>query len=292
LKTLLVPLDGSPLAERALPYATALARLPDTRLVLLTTVYSAGKEQPSPPDLEAVAQPIRASGVTVEPWVYSVDYPDPAAAICAGAAERQADLIVMSTHGRSGLGRWLYGSVADAVLRRTALPVVLVSAVCDRTWPTDRPLRILVPLDGSPRAEAALGPATLLAEQLRATLTVLQVVHGFSRTPDAYVEEYRNEVRQYLATVSERTPQVTSAVDLYGGNEPTARTIADFADVQEIDLIAMATHGRGGLARQVLGSTATELLHRARVPLLLVRATDLRPSEAAPESAKRSKFII
>jgi hypothetical protein len=85
---------------------------------------------------------------------------------------------------------------------------------------------------------------------------------------------------------------VAEAVDLYGGNEPTAKTIADFADVQEIDLIALATHGRSGLARQVLGSTATELVHRARVPLLLVRATDLRSSEAVPEAAKRSELII
>jgi nucleotide-binding universal stress UspA family protein len=281
LKTLVVPLDGSPLAERALPYATLLARACGTPLILLSISYANWLEKPSPAGLEAVAQRTRQSGVEVEPLVQTVYHDNIARAICDAAVERQAALIVMSTHGRTGLGRWLYGSVADEVLRRAEMPVVLVSIACDRPWPTDRSPRILVPLDGSPRAEAALAPTTGLAEQLGAELTLLQIVHGFSRTADdPFIEEYRGEVRQYLASVRERTPSVAAAVDLYGGNEPTAKTIVDFADLQGIDLIAMATHGRGGLTRLVMGSTATELLHRIDLPLMLVRSTDLRPSDA------------
>ena len=75
------------------------------------------------------------------------------------AASTQANLIVMSTHGHGGLGRWLYGSVADEVLGRVPVPILFVSAVCTQLWAADQPVRVVVPLDGSDLAEQALGPS-------------------------------------------------------------------------------------------------------------------------------------
>ena len=89
----------------------------------------------------------------------------------------------MSTHGHGGLGRWLYGSVADEVLRRVPVPVLLVSAVCAQTWAQDQPLRVVAPLDGSDLAEEALGPARDLAATLGNELLLLGVVEPLAVYP-------------------------------------------------------------------------------------------------------------
>ena len=89
----------------------------------------------------------------------------------------------MSTHGRSGIGRWLYGSVADQILKEVHVPVVLVSTACYHRWEDDRPFRFLVPLDGSLRSETALGPARELAEAFRPELLLVRAI--YEATPES-----------------------------------------------------------------------------------------------------------
>jgi nucleotide-binding universal stress UspA family protein len=312
---ILVPLDGSELAERALPYATRLARAVDGRVTLVRAswVYPFQYAQDTdelPRDAQRVteeladaAATLRRQGVAVETHLASGE---PHKVIEDAARGRRADLIVMSTHGRGGLGRWVYGSVAAEVLRHAGASVLLVPAACDHEWPTDRRLRVLVPLDGSDLAEEVLTGASALAAATGAELVLVRVVDpGRARptgvqivsAPPSYVVAYQHDpeaelthARHYLEDVAERLHGAAPVRSVRAEVGAPSATIAAVARDEGVDLIAMATHGRGGLSGLLMGSTAAATLQRAGVPVLLVRpaaarqlAVELAPSdEAAP----------
>src|SRR5207253_6772950 len=122
-------------------------------------------------EFQSVIDGLRKDGLDVEGHFAEGPAAD---VIYAQAAASRASLIVMSTHGHGGLGRWLYGSVADEVLRRVPVPVLLVSAVCTpTTWCMDKPARVVVPLDGSSLAAEALQPARDLAVALGGEMLLL-----------------------------------------------------------------------------------------------------------------------
>lgn len=177
--TILVPLDGSPLGEIALPYAAVLARAAGGRLVLVRAATDAVARRLASGEIAAAAERLWKGGLEVEAHVRH----GRAQRIILDAARRwDADLVAMSTHGGSGAGRWLYGSVADHVLRHSPVPVLLVPAACELLWPvrpelrTRRPPRILVTLDGSEMAESVLGVACAVAAALEAELHLVRVV--------------------------------------------------------------------------------------------------------------------
>jgi nucleotide-binding universal stress UspA family protein len=288
-KDVLVPLDGSALALRALPYAAPLAVALGGELFLLHVADDSGSTGLSAAELEAVADDARRGGARVAAHLYDqVSVQEPARAIAEAAGTLGTGLIVLSTHGRGGLGRLLRGSVAEGVLRQASVPIVLVPAACQRPWPTNRPWRILAPLDGSTLAEAALGPVVELAAALQADLTLLQVVHGFCDNPhDPLIESRQAEVLRYLNGVRARLPVPAETVSLYGKDHPTEQIIAAFARERQIDLVAMATHGRSGLLRVVLGSVATGTLQRAQLPMLLIGPAAL-PERAAASATLES----
>jgi nucleotide-binding universal stress UspA family protein len=305
MKTILVPLDGSALAERVLPYARLLARTIDARLHLLRVVSDARHERLAlddptvraetgvPPgatehdstaawealrqmaenSLAEYADRLRTAGLYV---TYEVRAGAPAETIVEVAAECHARMIAMATHGYSGFARWALGSVADAVLHTAATPVLLVRG---NAPPPKHALfikRIVVPLDGSELARQALPSAIELADFARAEVVVVQAV-----TPS--IEEYLSSaapiadlrdnlraqvLREYQQHVGgDRPASVTSAV-LVG---QAAQAIAEEADWRNADLIVMATHAYSGLQRLVHGSVADQLLHATTTPLLLVR---------------------
>jgi nucleotide-binding universal stress UspA family protein len=299
--TILVPLDGSPLAEQALPYAERLTEALSARLIL-SRVLPLSVLQPAEADLasadEARAYVLRVgdrlttNGRLVEmttPWG------EPAAEILEQARSAQADLVVMATHGRSGPGRWLYGSVADEVLRHASVPVILVPRDSAAPWSADRSPRILVPLDGSELGEAALGPAQKLAARLRAEIVLLQVIpfppyELYPGAVAAYLEAFDPDAQvvqanQYLAQTAQRLRPTISQVRIRAELGKPAALIAQVAVAEQADLIVMATHGRTGVARLVLGSIATATLQHASIPLMFVRPTSLKSSTAsvAPE---------
>jgi nucleotide-binding universal stress UspA family protein len=305
MKTILVPLDGSALAERVLPYARLLARTIDARLHLLRVVTEAQHEQvpldnPTiraeaglPPDAdqydsvpawEALRQfaenglaehaaQLRAAGMHV---TYEVRVGAPAATIVAVAAERHARMIAMATHGYSGLTRWALGSVADAVLHTTSVPVLLVRG--NAPLPKHAPAlkRIVVPLNGSELARQALPPAIELADFARAEVVVVQAI-----VPS--IEEYLSAASPVAELRDNLRAQALHEYELHvGGDHPAAVTsavlvghaaqaIAEEVDWRRADLIVMATHGYSGLRRLVHGSVADQLLHATTTPLLLVR---------------------
>jgi nucleotide-binding universal stress UspA family protein len=288
IETILLPLDGSPLAERALAYATALARRSEAKIALVEAVRAHTFPGVDPSDaqvevtsraeayLQSVVDRLAADGVHAE---VHVCYDDPVHAILGAAARQRADLIVMSTHGRGGLSRMLYGSVADQILRHATIPVLLVPSVVEHAWPADGPLSLLVPLDGSELAAEALPPADLLTELFGARLTLLGVVQpmpyplygaGYAYVPyglDAEVAEARGYLDDRAMRLSGDGARVETEVVV---GEP-ARVIGEVARGRDVDVVVMATHGHGGLSRVILGSVATATLRHTTAPLLLVR---------------------
>jgi nucleotide-binding universal stress UspA family protein len=213
--------------------------------------------------------------------------------IGAIARERGADLIVLSTHGRGGVGRWIYGSVADDVLRHAEMPVLVTSAAAERLWAEGSPLRVLVPLDGSPLAEEALARLGELPAALRGELILARVVEVPETAYAMYAGAYLGYDPQPELEAAERYLHEQAAapraagwgLSTYAEIGHPASLLASLARERGVDLVVMATHGRGGLARLALGSVATELLHRSVAPLLLVRPAASRAAAGAEAGA-------
>jgi nucleotide-binding universal stress UspA family protein len=284
LRTIFVPLDGSPLAEHALPYADRLADA-TSACMLLCTIVPLNIIEPPEEDLTLAdearaylgqtASRLSARGRNVQTIT---QWGEPAACILDQVQSQQADLIVMSTHGRSGLGRWLYGSVADTVLRSSAVPVMVVPPYVTTAWSSGYPMRIVVPLDGSKLAEAALSYAEELARALSAEILLVEIVpfppyslydNGAAMTAfdlDKEIADSKSYLADVAAGLTSSGIQVRTCAEL----EHPAVAIASIADREKADLIIMATHGRSGLARLVLGSVATGTLQRTTVPVMLL----------------------
>lgn len=285
IANILIPLDGSVLAERALPYAAGLAGASHARLRLLHVMPA----RPSPfhpqaegdiaARLDLLARQLR--GQDIQATASTITGRAPADAILASANDPPADLIVMSTHGRSGIGRWLYGSVTDRILRLSDVPVLLVPTTSIHPWPKDRRPKILVPLDGSDLSETALGPARLLSYTLGADLLLMRVVEqtaapiwGFDSVSMAAwraAPEDLQDARQYLDGIAEASGPVALSADVLVDEGNPAAVIAAMARQEGVDLIVMATHGRTGLPRLTMGSVATATVQRSPAPLLLIR---------------------
>jgi nucleotide-binding universal stress UspA family protein len=289
IKRILVPLDGSDLAESALPYAEQIATKTGAEVLLLTSVYQddswAGHAEQVDHKwvpliqtyLESKAGEFRAKGITATNDIAS----GPAAeAILARVADENVDLIAMSTHGRSGVTRWVLGSVAHKVLHATHCPTLLVRPAPLSPGATKAPpiSKILVPLDGSEHSLAVLPFVEDLARALDASLVLLHVVSppatyvgvGFVLTGD-FLNQQLDWAGQFLARIVKeeqgrglRASQVV-VVGLGAGE------IVQAAHGEEADLIALSTHGRSGLARWVMGSVADGVVRQTKLPCLVVR---------------------
>jgi nucleotide-binding universal stress UspA family protein len=314
IKTILVPLDGSPRAEQALPHARRLARMTGAGLVLVRAAPHAPLSgapasalritvRDADAYLEPLRQQLRADGFTAAALAL---HADPLRAIRYAARTYGADLIAMTTRGRSAVGRALLGSVAQDVLQHTTVPLLLVRAAPAAPAPApDRYRRILVPLDGTALGEAAL--AYLARGELGRDLDVVLLralppaepilVPGLPHyaIDTAYVAERGQErASQYLAHAGDAYLRGWTYRTQILGEQP-AGAIDAVAEVQDIDLIVMATHARAGLGRLAYGSVAEQVLRHAPAPVLLlhgisdgVRQADAHaagPQAAVPEPA-------
>jgi nucleotide-binding universal stress UspA family protein len=303
---ILVPLDGSSLAERALPFAQILGEASGAHALLLRAV-------PAPAftvgySITEQAKAMREAETYLAGVVTRVSHPstvetatfagEPAASIFEEIRVRQVDLVVMSTHGRSGLGRWIYGSVADQIMRLAPVPVLLIPAASSANWPTDRSLRILVPLDGSELAQEALASTEKLARTLHAEIQLLQVRVPLTYTyadPAAYLIDNlqieAENAHRYLETVATDLRTHGLKVTTFEAIGPAARLIAATAKEQGSDVIAMSTHGSGGVTRLLMGSVATGVVQRASIPILIVRPEAARVLVATPATGASAQPI-
>ena len=309
MNAVLVPLDGSTLARRALPFALAIASRSQRPLILLKAVSTLNYPTETVArrvlheaelELEEVAIVLTADGVQVQTRVADGE---PATAILDAAMQDDVGLIVMSTHGRGGLGRWLYGSVADTVLRHAPAPVLIVPPDGRPDWPPDRPIRIVVPLDGTRLSEIALGPACEMADALQGSIYLVRSVpfthyssygEGNVFMDEGALEGELGGARAYLEEVAERLRTPTRPVDVLATFGSPYLDVPAVAVEVGASLIAMATHGRAGPGRALLGSVTMATLRRTDVPLLLVRPPLVgqqhsTTSQANPEATNPSQ---
>jgi nucleotide-binding universal stress UspA family protein len=283
---ILVPLDGSPLSERSLPYATAVSRAFDARLVLMIAAYVSDIPGHGPWSDEMVSHPYETCSAYLADAKERVAYSDIATLVKVGyphetileaAAEVSASLIVLSTHGRSGFGRWVYGSTAGHLLHASKVPLLVVGKdVPDRGETPFAPAHVLVPLDGSAPGEAAIPHAVDIARAFGATITLIRVapfsVEAYPMAvPQAYWpgldEELVASATAYVEKVRERLDVPVEVAVMQGAR---ADALLGFVETHGVDLVVMTTHGRAGISRAVLGSTADRML-QGGAPVLLIR---------------------
>jgi nucleotide-binding universal stress UspA family protein len=295
-RTIVVPLDRSEVAESALPFAVSLAKKIDADITLLAVIdvpyeFAAWLEASTIIDakidvedayadyLEVMAESI--DGVDVETVVRSGN----AAAEIQKFVEGLGDpIVVMASHGRSGISRMLIGSVTQQVVHRVETPVIVVPARVKEDQPTEalELNTILFPLDGSQFAEFALESALILLGDDRPRLHLLRVVevvswYGAAYTNkdyeglNPYIDASRELAENYLGmmakSLQERGYEVTTEVAV--GMVSDQIEIA--ANNQAADMVVMATHGRSGVGRLIFGSVAERTLRQTPAPLMLVR---------------------
>jgi nucleotide-binding universal stress UspA family protein len=287
-QTILVPLDGSELAERALPYAGALAKASGGTIIVMRVVppFRFLAENLSDRRTRAMNEAgvyLRAIVARMEanvPIRAETYYDDPATAIATEVHRRPIDVLVMSTLGHTGPRGGIFGGVAEQVFRQMEIPALIVPPECIATWPVGRPRRILVPLDGSDLAAEVLDPAHDLAAVLGAELRLLRVVTPLpvdlvEGSPEPVGVSRRSgvaEATNYLAMTAAGLPTggPTVMTRVVEGPNPVA-AIASVAAEDAIDVIAMATHGRSGVTGWAMASVAAGTIQKATVPILLVR---------------------
>ncbi|MEF8790052.1 MAG: universal stress protein [Haloarculaceae archaeon] len=289
-ETILVPTDGSEHALRAAEHGVYLARAFDATVHLLNVVDvqgAAGLFDAGGVD-RAFVDRLEAEGEraieAVEDAVDGGDLRtalvrgDPREAILEYAAEQDADVIAMGTHGRTGVNRYIAGSVTERVVRFAEVPVLTVRATGGSRLEGDYE-DVLVPTDGSDPAAAAIDHGVAIAERTGARVHAVNVVNvdAFGVGPDyASVEELRRHLEaegqratdEFAARAEEAG--LEAVTDVRGGTP--AKTLLRYAEEHGIDLIAMGTHGRTGLGRYVLGSTTERVLRRSDAPVLAVNA--------------------
>ncbi len=314
-RQIIVPLDGSKRAERAVPVAANIARACNGTVILLHTVK---------PIIDYGYAPylVRSSSLTdamlvqdlesAKNYLYTVSHMEALAGIkteivamsgiaapiiLAYARLYKTDLIVMSSHGYTGLKRWAMGSVTQKVVRHSPVPVLVLREGSPRPGELQsaeaQPLRALVALDGSELAETVLTPAVQLVSALAAPgqgeLHLMRIVkvpseYDYKKAVIDILEEVQHEATNYLAAVAGRLSNGIAAEynvkvtwSVLSSSEIAAALIeaAEFGNAegtcQGCNLIAIATHGRGGLQRWVTGSVTERVLDGTRLPLFIVR---------------------
>jgi nucleotide-binding universal stress UspA family protein len=281
---ILIPLDGSATAERVLSQVARLLRRQDAEILLVRSAYvapslaridtaklEAAERADAEAYLKAVAEQLRAEGLRAGAKVL---HGSAASAVLEAARGEKASLIALSTHGRSGIGRWMLGSVAEKIVRASEVPVLLLHSFRKDERGAPQPVgdgrtpfrRIVVPMDGSRNAEAVLPAAQELAKLFEAEILLVHV--GSAGEADAAPE--------LEATASRVNAEgIRCKVQRFEG-DPAGR-ILDAAEAAAADLIAMTTHGRSGVNRWLLGSVTERVLRASTIPLLIVRSTEETP---------------
>jgi nucleotide-binding universal stress UspA family protein len=276
-KKLVVPLDGSPLAEVALPYAEEIAGKMGSEIILLSVLpseetheyqkhytYTTKMVNATKRHVEKYLETSRDQAIKIGTATRSGN---PAEGILDYISKGAPNLIVMATHGRSGVSRWAVGSVADKVVRATTRqPLLLIRAKgCHPDMRAKRILKkALVPLDGSMGSEAVIPCIIELALNLQMELTLLQVIPKNNHT---YVD-----AEAYLQSLCRRLEDrgITARYEVKVG--AAADQIIDLADELAIDVVAMSTRGQNAINLWPLGSVAQKVLLGGNTPLLLIRA--------------------
>jgi nucleotide-binding universal stress UspA family protein len=303
-RSILVPLDGTRFAEAVLPAAVRLARSARGRLHLLlahqptAALVGMGEVVAPNPGLDQALQAqekvylsdlVARLGQAGDGPITTNQIDGPAGeAICTEATRIGADLIVMATHGRSALGRLWLGSVSNHVVRHSGLPVLLVHPNrAEKVLERSSGAGILVALDLSAYAEAVLEPVVHLATILQAHVTLFHVVEPnyhavepampYPLEQDATITEVRRaDAQRRLDDIADRLRArglCAAALVMIGSN--AAAGVLEALQNQKYDVVAMTTHGVGGMRRLFLGNVADKIIRSASKPVLVLRPAPL-----------------
>ena len=288
---ILVPLDGSQLAEVVLWYA---GRLTGRLRASLTLAYVASPDELTSKHMyECYLQDTiarvkelaeKAAGETAKPGEITIDYKilkgDPAEEIVDYADKKKYDLIILATQGKSGIRRWALGNVASKVVSVTRKQVMLIRARGAQPDVSKVKLtKVLVPVDGSRESESILKFVSYLASELSLSLTLF---HMYTRETNLYpsVESFKaadKKLKQreaYLEKLGSRCLAQGLRIDTVFKEVSTGEEAAEIiklAEEGDFSMVAMATHGRSGIGRWIFGSNAQKVLYEVSTPLLLVR---------------------
>lgn len=294
---ILVPLDGSPLAEQVLTYVKPLSKTIGCPIDLISVLEPIPAELGEPSAalylddlmatqrgeaegyMERTSTQLQEQGFTVTQRIAD----GPAGNVIAEEADRVPDtLVAMATHGRSGVGRWVLGSVADRVLHATKAPMLLIRPNEDATKDSGQFRKVIVPLDGSDRSEAALAHAVTLAKACDAPVTLVQAVntvvyaYGALEMPTIDLDEvYEASEEAAQANIDEHAKALKAqgvTVDTVVERGSASNVILELVQNQPDDLVVMTTHGRSGPTRWVLGSIADRVVRHAGGPVLIIRS--------------------
>ena len=287
-KKILVPLDGSDLAELALPYAEELANAFKSEIILLHISEPSESHYRHMHQLyiEEVAQRMKERIKRVKPVLITGKS---AEEIIGYAEKNEVGLLIMTFHGRSGIMSWATGSIASKLLQAATVPVMLVRAVKPERK-VQRPVllnRILLPLDGSEAGEAAVEYAGELMSRLESEVILFEVVSSgrhmrsvggldYIHYPEEQLVMFKKDAQRYLDGVYRRlkrrkgTVKVTLKVGDKVGD--VGQEILKFAEEKGVSLIAISSHGHSGIERWVFGSIANKVVLNSQAPVLVVKA--------------------
>jgi nucleotide-binding universal stress UspA family protein len=292
-RSILVPLDGTPFGETALTPAIALAKRFGAEIILVRTAFDSDAPD-TPPEmawlgetpavhayLKSVAHRVKAEGVAVRT---ALPPEHPAEGIADQARYADVDLIVMATHGRKGLDALLHPSVTWQVLMENTAPILAFKATTEAQalprFLRDATAPILVPLDGSVPAEAALAVAVKLARELGNPLLLVRAaeqpfiaggVIGYVDVLGQAIQWSIDEAESYLKRKQLELKSLGVQAQIRVALAPPTQLIEMCAREDRAGLVVMASHGRGWLGRLVLGSVARSVLGQVETPVLLVR---------------------
>jgi nucleotide-binding universal stress UspA family protein len=310
-RRMLIPLDGSKTAETILPYARFLAgslKLPVELLAVIDVYNLAPLRNERDEDflrsiIEKTVQEARdylddvarsLPGITT---CCFVEKGKPEEAIIEKAADDKETLIAMATHGRSGINRWVLGSVAEKVLRATTSPLLVVRGGEDGKLDVEAAFdTILIPLDGSELAESVVPTAVALAKAVNARVVLARAYElplaTYAGADEYYIPKYdelkamlEQEAGAYLeAEVNELKGNGVEKVYSVVLEGAAPEKIIDLARKTSKNLVAMCTHGRSGVKRWVLGSVTEKVVRHSGEPVLVISA------KAESRSARESVF--
>ncbi len=306
-RRILVPLDGSRFGEHALPHALGLASRWEAALEIVSVALAQGPAQPQPGVvgdesreraeaaargyLERVEGRVREAGFEGELECTVMSSGNVASSLVRRLLEVQGDFVVMTTHGRGPIQRAWLGSTADAFIRASPVPVLLLRPEEEagedagseaKLRPVLRPFsRVLVPLDGSRSAERLMELCEPLAGE-DSVLLLLRAVPAFTAGGGPYLphvvrdeqeqERFQESARGYLDGLVAERDREAGAVEtrVLTAVEPATAILRTISE-EAVDLVAMSTEGRGGVARLLLGSVADKVVRGSPVPVLLYR---------------------
>ena len=310
---ILVPLDGSPGSERAIPTAARIARGAEGSLVFVHVVPPLAAFEKAPSKAGETASSVEreeraladAASYLAEviaahtrelrgiPTEMDVAFGLTSPLLASTARLEHVDLVVMCSHREAGLGQWGIESTAQQTMRRSPVPLLILNEHGEMLQPdVTLPLRVLVPLDGSLFAEAALEPAVRIMFQLTSSahdeLCLVRIAGGFRPGHTETQQQTEQEAEHYLRAISERVSKESGAkrdfhvasVVKVSGNVASA-ILEEAKKTGYAPLIVMATHGLEGVERLLLGSIAERVLSAATCPLLIVC-----PGSTAARAAK------